>query len=299
MANPLSESAVEAVELDAFAKDIPNLIQHDESLYRDFHSNATVIPVSNTTAAGGVTRPSFRVPLRIQGGSPITQGTGDGDSLGRGSGSQWAAFAISPIFLFNVCEITFLSRIATEGRKRGLFNVQAQELNNSFKQFIQGVDALIPGDGSGYLDIIPASAIINNGTGSGQSLSSIVGLNNAFRFVDQQVVQVFSAPGGTNRGKFTVSYSDPVTNTIYSASNLPAGTTNNDYLIVAGASGSVGGSLLGIAAWAQNSSSGVIGGLNRANFPGRLSTPTIALGGKSISLSTGLRANTLLMRALG
>ncbi|MGH9534965.1 MAG: hypothetical protein ACRD2E_08910 [Terriglobales bacterium] len=299
MASPLSESAVEAVELDAFAKDIPSLIQHDESLYRFFHENATVVPVSNVTAAGGVSRPAFRVPARVQGGSAITQGTGDGDSLGRGTGSTWAGFALSPVFLFNVCELTYLSRIATDGRKRGLFNVQAQELNNSFKQFIQGVDSLIPGDGSGYLDIIPASATINNGTGSGQSLSSIVGLNNAFRFQDQQVIQVFSAVGGTNRGKFTVSFSDPVTNTIYSAQSLPAGTVVGDYLIVAGASGSAGGSILGIAAWAVNSNTGTIGGLNRANFPGRLSTPTINLSGKSISMSTGMRARTLLLRALG
>lgn len=299
MPSPLSEAAVEAVELDAFAKDIPNLIQHDESLYRLFHENATVVPVSNVTAAGGVSRPAFRIPTRIQGGAAITQGTGDGDSMGRGTGSQWVGFALSPLFFFNVCELTFLSRIATEGRKRGLFNVQAQELNNSFKQFIQGIDGLIPGDGSGYLDIIPTSATINNNTGTGQSVSSIVGLNNAFRFTDQQTVQVFSAPGGTRRGSFVISYVDPVTNTIYSAGSLPAGTVAGDYLIVNGASGAAGGSVLGISAWMVNANTGTIGGINRANYPGRLSTPTIDLAKKSISFSTGYRANTLMLRALG
>src|SRR5579864_654976 len=225
MANPLLEAATQAIELDAFSKQIPDLIPHNTTLYAKFKKNATTIPISNITAAGGVTRPSFRIPMRIQAGAAIVQGTGNADSLFRGSGSQWAGFAISPVFFFSPCEVSFLARIATEGRKRGLFNVQAQELTNTFQQAMQGLEALVQGDGSGTLDTIPSTATVNNGTGSGQSFSSIVGLNNAFQFEDQQTVQVWSALGGVNRGTFTISYVDPVTQTIYSAQALPAGTT--------------------------------------------------------------------------
>ncbi len=298
MPNPLAEAAVEAIELDAFSKDIPDLIQFDKTLYGLFKNNATTIPVSNVTAAGGTTRPSFRVPMRIQAGAGLAQGTGNADSLGRGTGSQWAAFALSPVFVFNVCEITFLSRIATEGRKRGLFNVQAQELKNTFQQATQGLEALMQGDGTGTLDQIPTTATINNGTGSGQSTSSIVGLNNAFQFTDQQVVQVIST-GSVNRGSFTISYVDAVTNTIYSASALPPGTAATDYLVVSGSSGAAGASIMGLRAWQVNSSTGTIGGLSRSTYPGRLSTPTINLNNASISLSTGYRANVLFGRALG
>lgn len=299
MASPLSEAAVEAIELDAFSKDIPDLIQFDKTLYSLFKQNATTIPVSNVTAAGGTTRPSFRIPMRIQAGAGLSQGTGNGDSLGRGTGSQWAAFALSPVFVFNVCELTFLARIATEGRKRGLFNVQAQELKNTFQQATQGLEALFQGDGSGTLDQIPSTATINNGTGSGQSLSSIVGMNNAFQFTDQQVIQVFPSIGGAARGSFTLSYVDAVTNTLYSAGGLPAGTTQGDYLIISGASGAAGGSIMGLRAWQVNSNTGTIGGLSRASYPGRLSTPTINLNGASIALSTGYRAMVLMGRALG
>lgn len=299
MANPLAETAVEAIELDAFSKEIPSLIPFDKTLYGEFKNNATVVPISNITAAGGVTRPSFRVPMRVQAGAAIAQGTGNGDSLGRGTGSQWAAFAVSPVFFYSVCEITFLSRIATEGRKRGLFNVQAQELKNTFQQATQGLESLIQGDGSGALDQIPTTATVNNNTGSGQSTSSIVGLNNAFQFQDQQSVQVFSAIGGTNRGSFTISFVDPVAQTIYSATALPAGTTTGDYLIVAGASGAAGGSILGLKAWQVNSSTGTIGGLTRASYPGRLSTPTIDLAGKSVNTQTPYRMRVILSRALG
>lgn len=266
-------------------------------------NNSTIIPVSNITAAGGVTRPSFRVPMRIQAGAAIAQGTGNGDSLGRGTGSQWAAFALSPVFFYSVCEITFLARIATEGRKRGLFNVQAQELKNTYQQATQGLESLIQGDGSGTLDQIPTTATVNSGTGSaGPSFSSIVGLNNAFQFQDQQVVQVFPSIGGTTRGSFTVSYTDPVTNTIYSADALPStggATAVGDYLVVAGASGAAGGSIYGLQYWQVNSSSGTLAGLTRASYPGRLSTPTIDLAGKSVSTTTPYRMRVLLSRALG
>ena len=300
MANPLLDAAVQATELDAFTNKIPDLVQHNTTLYGRFKKDATVIPVSNVTAGGGITRPSLRVPMRIQAGAAIIQGTGNADSLYRGTGSQWAGFAVSPVGIYSVCEIGFLPRIATEGRKRGLFNLQAQELTNSFQQAMQGLEALCQGDGSGTLDTIPSTATVNNGTGgAGPSFSSIVGLNNAFQFTDQQTVQVWSAVGGTNRGSFTISYVDAVSQTIYSQQALPAGTTTGDVLIVQGAPGTAGGSILGLHAWQVNSNTGTIGGLNRANYPGRLSTPAINLANAPVSTSTPWRANILLGRALG
>lgn len=273
---------------------------HSETLYGKFKKNATTIPISNVTAAGGIPRPSFRVPFRAQAGAGISQGTGDADHLFRGSGSQWAAFALSPIFAFNVCEISFLARIATEGRKRGLFNVQAQELANTFNQAMQQLEALCQQDGTGTLDQIPLTATVNDSTGApGPAFSSIVGLNNAFQFADQQTVQVFPSIGGAVRGTFTVSFTDPVTQTIYSADALPALTAPGDFLIVNGAPGTAGGSILGLRAWQIFSNTGTIGGVPRINFPSRLSTPVIPLGGAAISNSTAWRANVLLGRAMG
>jgi hypothetical protein len=300
MASPLVESAVEAIELDAFSKRIPDLVPHDETLYGYLKSNATTIPISNVTAAGGVTRPSFRVPFRAQAGAAISQGTGNADSLGRGTGSKWAAFALSPVFYYSTCEISFLARISTEGAKRGLFNVQAQELKNTFTQATGGLEALLQGDGTGTLDQIPSTATITGTTGN---VCTIVGLNNAFRFQDQQTVQYFSAVGSspTLIGSFTVAYVDPVTQTITTdaAGWSAAAPVAGNYLVVNGSSAGVGASILGLDAWLVNSPTGSIGGLLRQNFGGRLSTPEIDLRGASITLSTGLRALTLLLRALG
>jgi hypothetical protein len=299
--NPLLESAVEAVELEAFSKDIPSLIPKGTTAYSLFKNRATTIPVSNVTQAGGVTRPSFRVPFRPQAGAAIQQGTGDASSLLRGTGSSWDSFALSPVFLFNVCEISYLAQSATSGKARGLFNVQAQELKNSLDQAMQGVEGLINGDGSGALDQIPATATVTLSGGSGNQVASIVGMNVAFAFTDQQIVSVFPSEGGTSRGTAIISTVDPVAQTLWFSTILPSGTTNGDYLMVNGTSGSLtsGNNILGIRYWQTNSNAGTIAGVARTKWPGRLSTPTINLNGGPITQGVAQRAIVLLGRALG
>jgi hypothetical protein len=124
----LLEAAVEAVELDAFAKEIPDLVFHGTSAYSMFKAEATKIPVSNQSNAGGVQRPSFRVPFRVQAGAGISQGTGNADSMNRGTGSQWASFALAPVYLFNVCEISWLAQASTDSKQKGLFAVSTKAL---------------------------------------------------------------------------------------------------------------------------------------------------------------------------
>lgn len=304
--NPILESAVESIEVEAFGEKIPDLVFHGTTTYSLFKKSAHTVKVSNQTSAGGTARPSFRVPFRVQGGSAPSQGTGNADSLYRGSGSQWASFAVSPVFVFNVCEISWLAQQSTDGKEKGLFEVKAQEMKNSLDTAMQGLEALINADGSGMLDQIPTTATVNSGTGSaGPGFSSIVGMNIAAAFVDQQNVTVYpSETSASPRGSFTISYVDPVSQTIYSASALPSvggATTTGDYLFIYNGNTSTGAasaSIQGIRAWQINSNTGTIGGLNRASYPGRLSTPTIAL---NAAVTPGLapRALTLLGRALG
>src|SRR5258705_6566362 len=179
-------------------------------------------------------------------------------------------------------------------------------MKNSLDQAMQGLEALINADGSGMLDQIPSTATVNSGTGAaGPGFSSIVGMNIAAAFVDQQNVTVYpSETSSSPRGSFTISYVDPVSQTIYSSSALPStggATATGDYLFIYNgntATGAASASIQGIRAWQVNSNTGTIGGLNRASFPGRLSTPVIAL---NAAITPGLspRALTLLGRALG
>jgi hypothetical protein len=293
----LVEAAVEAVELDAFAKEIPDLVFHGTSAYSMFKAEATTIPVSNESNAGGVQRASFRVPFRVQAGAAINQGTGNADSMGRGTGSQWASFALAPVYLFNVCEISWLAQAATDSKQKGLFAVKAQEMKNSLDQAQQGIEGLINSDGSGMIDQIPSTAVITTGTSS-----NIAGMNVAVAFTDQQYVNFFSSAGALRSGgPAQISYSDGPSQTLYFSTNLSSivSLATTDFIVVSGATYGTGASLLGIRAWDVNSNTGVIAGLNRANYPGRLSTPTINLNGASLTPNISQRAEVLLGRALG
>ena len=308
---PLDEAAVQGIELESWAKMIPDLMYDGKTLYTRFKKGTKTYPVANVTAAPGnvgattgiAQRPAFRVPVRVQSGATIVQGTGDGDSLGRGSGSQWVSGDIAPIFLFAGCEITYLTQIATNGKNRGMVAVRAQELKNSLDTFLRGIEALFQGDSSGMLDQIPSTATVNNGVGGGAAgsatYSSIVGLNNANQFQDQQLVQVFPSEGGILRGSFRISYADGVAQTIYSTGNLPAGTATGDYLMVAGSSGALGSSVAGIKTYQVTGNTGTYLGLTKANYPGRFSTANINLNNNAVNPAVPYRAEILIGRGLG
>lgn len=299
-----TESAVQAIELEAFVEEIADLQQHFDKLQTRLEKGGKKIQCSNMTQRGSTARSPFWAPVRVQGGAAIQQFATDTSttvaSWPRGTGSQFQSFVASPVRLINVCEISNLSQQATDGKTRGLVKFSREEMDKSLLAFENGVEGLLNRDGSGTIDTIPSTATVNSNTGSGVQTSSIVGLNTAASFVDQQTVQVLPSVGGSARGTFVISYVDPTSNTIYSSTALPAGTTNGDILVVQGASGAAGSSIYGKDYWLSNGNVGTIAGINKANFPGRLSTPTINFGGTgSVVNSTAQRVESIRMRALG
>jgi hypothetical protein len=251
-----------------------------------------------------VSRPAFRIPVRIQSGAAIFQGTGNGDSLGRGTGSNWVAGDLSPIGLFAGCEITYLARIATNGPKRGLISLRAEELKNSFNSFMQGVDAQFLSDGSGSIVQIPSTATVNNNTLGGTNPSSIVGLGGqANQFQEQQVVQFFAAEGGSPRtggvANATVSYVDGANDTVYFSTALPTSTAAGDFVMIQGSTGALNSGLEGIYAYQVASNTGTILNLSRSTYPGQLSTPNINKATAPINTTDPYKAQILIGRGLG
>jgi hypothetical protein len=300
-ANPLAEAAVEAVELESFAKGIPSLVYKGHTTYNFFKKRSKTHPTAVTTQAGGVARPAFRIPVRIQSGAAIFQATGNGDALGRGTGSQWVSGDLSPIGLFAGCEITYLARIATQGPKRSLISLRAEELKNSFDSFMQGVDAQFLSDGAGAIVQLPAGAVVNNNTLGGANPSSIVGLGGqANQLQEQQVVQFFLAEGGSPRsGTATVSYVDGANDTVYFSTALPSGTAAGDFVVIQGSTGALNSGVQGIYAYQVASNTGTVLNLSRATFPGQLSTPNINKGGQPINTTDPYKVQILIGRGLG
>jgi hypothetical protein len=294
----LNEAATESIELEQVGKEIALLWPTFRGLYNLFSKSAKRVNIANVTQAAGTTRSAWRETMITQGASGIAVGSGDGSSLGSGTGSQTASFAMAPIWAFNVTQYTRLAELATNGAERAVESFTKTEIKRSIKQFYNGIEGLFNGDGSGAFDQIPAGAVITTG-GSGAQTSIIQGVSTAAVFVDQQVVQFFPSEGGTSRGTATISFVDVVAQTLYFSTALPGGTTQGDYIMVAGTSGAVGSSVLGIPYWNTNGNSGTKGGLTMANYPSRLSTPVINLGGAQITPSVAQRAFVLLTRALG
>lgn len=295
------EAAVEGVELEAFSTEIPNLIPMSKSFYSLAQERFSKIPVSFQTSAGSVTRPSFRVPFRAQGGAYISQGTGNGTALGRGNMSIWDDFALSPIWHYAVNEMSHLAQLATNGKKRGLISLKAEELKNSLDSAMAGLEGIMYGDSSGAITQIPTSGSVSSGSGSGATTSFITGVR-AMAFTDNQVVEIYPSEGGASRGTATISYNDPVTSTLYFSTVLPStggATAVGDYIMINGSSGVIGQGVYGTTAWNNSAATGTIAGINRATYPSRISTPSINLNGASITAALSQRIEALLGRAMG
>lgn len=303
MANPLAEAAVEAVELENFAKGIQDLVFKGHTVYNFIKKKSKTFPTSVTTQAGGVSRPSFRIPVRMQSGAAIFQATGNGDALGRGTGSLWISGDISPIGLFAGCEITYLARIATQGPKRSLITLRAEELKNSFNQFMQGLDAQFLSDGSGAILQIPSTATVNNNTLGGSNPSSIVGLGGqANQFQEQQVIQIFPTEGGVARitpATATVSYVDGANDTVYFSTALPTSTAAGDFVMIQGSTGAANSGLAGIYTYQIAGNTGTVLNLSRSTYPGQLSTPNINKNTQAITTTDAYKAEILIGRGLG
>jgi hypothetical protein len=294
----LNEAATESIELEQVGREISILWPTFRGLYNELQKSAKKVNIANVTQAAGTTRSAWRETMITQGASGISVGTGDGSALGSGTGSQTASFAMAPIWAFNVTQYTRLAELATNGAERAVESFTKTEIKRSIKQFYNGIEGLMNGDGSGAFDQIPANAVITTG-GSGNTTAVIQGIQCAAAFVDQQVVQIFPSEGGTSRGNATISFVSVVEQKLNFSTALPGGTTQGDYIMVAGASGAVGSSVLGIPYWNTNGNVGTKGGLTMANYPDRLSTPVINLGGAQITPSVAQRAFVLLTRALG
>lgn len=298
----LNEAAVQAVELEEVREEIPDLMLTEDTFLTRIKKAGRVIPMSTSTGGGAGSafdptgRPSLRIPMRIQAGSTHQQFPADGGDMGRGTGSLYAAQFLTPISFSEACEITAQAMWSTENKKKARVQVKASEFTHTLEQFKSNLDADIQGDGTGILGTVvtPSSA---SGP-AGPSFSNII-VNIANTFYDNQVVQVYPSVGGVVRGSFQISYVDGVVNTVFSAQALPPGTVANDLLVVNGAPGTAGGSVMGIRAYQVNGNAGTLNGLARSNYPGRLSTPTVNLNGAAMTQAIGRLLLAKVALALG
>jgi len=196
-----------------------------------------------------------------------------------------------------------LARMATQGPKRSLISLRAEELKNSFDSFMRGVDAQFLSDGAGSLLQIPSTATITTG-GSGNQTSIIAGLNGqANQLQEQQVVQFFPTEGGAARtggvATATVSFVDGANDTVYFSTALPNNTATGDFIMIQGSTGALNSGVVGIYGYQVASNTGTVLGLSRSTYPGQLSTPNINKNNFAINSTDAYKAEILIGRGLG
>ena len=226
------------------------------------------IPIAYSIPGNSGERGAFRVPMAIQANGNGLQIQGDGDDMGAGAGTQWQAQVLSPVTFVLGTQITWLAENSTNSKTKALIDVNSQEFANSLDYFKTYLESLLQGDGSGMLDLIPATAVITNSGLTPGPVAKIVGVTNPNQFQDQQTVQFFAAETGSAIGSATIAYVDAPNATLWFSTVIPGGvTTGTAYFVMTNATGSVStlgtvsSSLMGIKAYQTNVGTGTLNGL--------------------------------------
>jgi hypothetical protein len=256
------------LQLEKVRDKVPLLYQQDHSLF-DRIMKRDVEKVSSR---------NMRIPLKILAGGKARQVNPDGGGLGRGSGTTYDIAQATPVYLAFASEISYLTEISTDSKEKAVENAAKAELENAMEGFRTFVEALLNTDGSGTLDSVAP------GTGTVVGLFQII-VNNANAFYDNQDIQIFSALGGTNRGKVTILSVDANNKALNLAAEtpVPVGTVPGDLLIIDGAPGTAASSLFGIEYHHVDSNVGTWMQLQRSAYPGKLDTPHVGAGNVPIS----------------
>jgi hypothetical protein len=278
-----------ALQLEHVDEMVALYLQRDDALYGRIDEATDAISVSTRNA---------RFPIQVTNGSQFSQTSADNADMGVGGADDYEVLQLSIVFFDQAVSIAKLPEVATDSKGKAVRDYAKEQMQASLAQFRSGLESLYQSDGSGTLDTIVTAS---SGSGSGAMFSNIT-VNNANNFQDSQIIQVFPNVGGVTRGTFQISSVDSLGKTLWSSQALPStggATQAGDILVVNGASGAAGASLLGLKYYQVNSNTGSLLGLNRSSFPGKLSTPTVNLNGNAITIQALRRMVQLTRVALG
>lgn len=273
-----------AMQIEAVRPELPIQYQLDDTLLG--------LVEDKTNGLKKVSTRTYRIPLNIASGGSLNRINPDGGNLGRGSGFLTQVGLLNQAYYDFAVEYTAQVEIATDSKEKAIENYVSEQNQLGMRQFRTGLEALLQSDGSDTLDTIVSVA--SNPT---------INVNNANQFYDGQTVQVFPSLTQPARGSFLILQGgvDGIANTITidPSSALPAGSQASDLLIVAGGAGVANSGLNGLQALQLNSNVGQYLGIQRAAFPGRLSTPFVAGGNGAITPQRGRLLINLPRLALG
>lgn len=225
--------------------------------------------INKSTDIKAVSNRPARIPFNVLTGGIFRTGSDlfNGQDLGRGSAPTQTFGTLSCCSFVQASEYTSLSEFSTDSDEKAIENYVTLTNRQATETFAGYMDSLIcQSDGSNTLDTVQSV--------SGNGLI----VNNADIFQDNQLIDVWSALGGTNRGTAQIQSIDIANNTIWLTATPPAGTVANDLLLVTGSAGVANSGIFGIPYYHVSGNAGNYMGILRSTFPGKFSTPNVALG---------------------
>jgi hypothetical protein len=233
-------------------------------LWKRIGKNTQVKPVSD--------RPS-RIPTMPSRGGKPRLGSMNGADMGIGSGPTQVPGQLTTVCYIHAFSYTAQAEYATDSDEKAIENFATLTRSIAPKQMADFMDILCQGNGSNELDTVVGLVA------SGGNTVGIV-VNNANFFLDDQDIDVWTAVGGTYVATVTVESSDIIANTIWLATGVPTGTiTVGQGLFVSGAPATANTGLAGLRAYQIATNTGNWMGVNRADWPGKYITPTVAANG--------------------
>lgn len=235
-------------------------------LWQRIEENTKIKAVSN--------RPS-RVPTMPIRGGKGRRGSLDGQDMGLGSGPQTVPGTVSPVTLIYAAAYTKLSELATDTNEKAIENFAAETHQMASENFAGYMDAWLQTAGDDALD-----TVVNLQTSGGNIIG--FGVNNANFFQDDQDIDIWTSTSGTGAFVVTVTVEsvDILSNVIWIVNPIPTATVNVGYkLCMNGATGQPNTGLFGLRYYQVATNTGNWLNVQRAAFPGKYNTPTVAVNG--------------------
>ncbi len=215
-----------------------------------------------------------RVPLDIQAGGNGGVVNLDGGDMGRGSAGQRAVGLLSNAYYRWAIEWSELAEVANDSSVKSIQNYVEKEVGRGMKNFRAFLDSIVQGNGADQLDTVTAY------TSGDPSIS----VSTPARFSDQQIIQIINgAVGGGVRGTATISYVDYLNKKLFLTATPGFTPAAGDAVLAENATNTANSGMAGIQSYQVSSASGTFLTLNRATYPGRLTTPYVAGGNAAIT----------------
>ena len=274
---PTVNSATIALQLEKVRKNIPLWFQKDHGLYSLIKAKADVEVVSSR---------ALRIPIKLNIGGGIAQSSMDGDDLGIGTSASYDVATVTPNYFVKAFSLSKAAEVATNSDQKSIEQVSKKMIVDATDAMLVGLENLLNTDGSATLGSVASVA---------GNVITLVGSANMFQ--NGQVIQIFSALGGTNRGTATISGLSSNAGTITVVTPV-AGTVTGDLLVLAGAPGTANSSLLGKLYTNSASVTGTYLGLSRTVYP-QLRSNHISGGNAPLTLAAPRLLINSIRRVLG